>query len=149
MNSSFEQTAALWIQDQAKKIGVTVDLAVYDYATRAVVGQKGDYDLYQHTIGYAVPDPLHVMRRYDPRAVPHSYESPDLIRIMDSFTTELDRAKRVSLAQEWQRTNWRDVTFVTIVWPSAPMAAHEYVKNFQPHSSTYNNLKFMDVWLDK
>jgi peptide/nickel transport system substrate-binding protein len=82
-----------------------------------------------------------------PRAY-SGYCDPELSRLIDQQSQELDRAKRLALVQTIQRRLADAAVSPILCWRRDYFTMWPHVKNLVPHHSLYGWGRLQDVWLD-
>jgi peptide/nickel transport system substrate-binding protein len=77
------------------------------------------------------------------------YCNPEVDRLIDSQSQELDPKKHLALVLDIQRRLEEDVAKPMLGWRNAYFARWPYVKNLVPHAPVYNFARMQDVWLDR
>jgi peptide/nickel transport system substrate-binding protein len=77
------------------------------------------------------------------------YCSEAMDRQIELQSQELDRAKRLKMVGDIQRTLEADVARPMLGWRKEYFAQWPYVKNLVPHNALYNYGRMQEVWLDK
>ena len=70
-------------------------------------------------------------------------------RQIEAQSQELDRAKRLKMVADIQRTLEAEVARPMLGWRKEYFAQYPYVKNLVPHNALYNYGRMQEVWLDK
>ncbi len=70
-------------------------------------------------------------------------------RQIEAQSQELDRAKRLKMVADIQRTLEAEVARPMLGWRKEYFARYPYVKNLVPHNALYNYGRMQEVWLDK
>jgi len=70
-------------------------------------------------------------------------------RQIEAQSQELDRAKRLQMVGDIQRTLEAEVARPMLGWRKEYFAQYPYVKNLVPHNALYNYGRMQEVWLDK
>jgi peptide/nickel transport system substrate-binding protein len=77
------------------------------------------------------------------------YCSEAMDRQIEAQSQELDRAKRLKMVADIQRTLEAEVARPMLGWRKEYFAQYPYVKNLVPHNALYNYGRMQEVWLDK
>jgi peptide/nickel transport system substrate-binding protein len=77
------------------------------------------------------------------------YCNPEVDRMIDRQSSELDAARRLRLVHAIDRKLQEEFARPIIFHQVNFRARHPYVKGFQFHHGIYNSWRFQDVWLDK
>ena len=77
------------------------------------------------------------------------YCSEAMDRQIEAESQELDRAKRLRMVADIQRTLEAEVARPMLGWRKEYFAQYPYVKNLVPHNALYNYGRMQEVWLDK
>ena len=70
-------------------------------------------------------------------------------RQIEAQSQELDRAKRLKMVGDIQRTLEAEVARPMLGWRKEYFAQYPYVKNLVPHNALYNYGRMQEVWLDR
>jgi len=70
-------------------------------------------------------------------------------RQIEAQSQELDRARRLKMVADIQRTLEAEVARPMLGWRKEYFARYPYVKNLVPHNALYNYGRMQEVWLDK
>ena len=70
-------------------------------------------------------------------------------RQLEAQSQELDRAKRLKMVGDIQRTLEAEVARPMLGWRKEYFAQYPYVKNLVPHNALYNYGRMQEVWLDR
>jgi peptide/nickel transport system substrate-binding protein len=70
-------------------------------------------------------------------------------RQIEAQSQELNRAKRLTLVADIQRTLEAEVARPMLGWRNEYFAQYPYVKNLVPHNALYNYGRMQEVWLDR
>jgi peptide/nickel transport system substrate-binding protein len=76
------------------------------------------------------------------------YCDPELTRLIEQQSQELDRSKRAALVQTIQRKLAEAAVTPVLCWRLDYFAVWPHVKNLVPHHSLYGWGRLQDVWLD-
>jgi peptide/nickel transport system substrate-binding protein len=76
------------------------------------------------------------------------YCDPELTRLIEQQSQELDRAKRAALVRTIQHKLAESAVSPILCWRLDYFAAWPHVKNLVPHHSLYGWGRLQDVWLD-
>jgi peptide/nickel transport system substrate-binding protein len=76
------------------------------------------------------------------------YCDPEITRLVEQQSQELDRAKRLALVHTIQRKLAQAAVNPILCWRLDYFTAWPYVKNLVPHHSIYGWGRLQDVWLD-
>jgi ABC-type transport system substrate-binding protein len=145
------------IQNQLRKIGMSVNLKVTGVAARETIAQKGAYQMDQRGANFD-PDPSVTYDadfKCDEKRVSNrtGYCDKEVDALLDRARVELDVAKRKELfKQVLTKGFYEDAVYVPIGFMSKPFALRDHVKGF----TTNREAKFRwsrggvhYVWLDK
>ena len=70
-------------------------------------------------------------------------------RQIEAQSQELNRARRLTLVADIQRTLEAEVARPMLGWRKEYFAQYPYVKNLVPHNALYNYGRMQEVWLDR
>lgn len=115
--------------------------------------QRRDFELAIETTGNAIDDPDQVFyetfscrseRNYN------HYCNPEIERLFDVQSSELDVAKRRQLAREIDARLLADAARLPLTWKRAATCWQPHVHGFVPQTnSSYNGFRFEDVWMER
>ena len=152
-NIAIYRDAAVILIDQLKQIYVDAELEVVDTTIWHAKAARKDYTLGMNLTGMSVDDPDAVF--YENYACKSErnytqYCNPDVDRMIDEQSQELDREKRKRLVWKIEQKLNDELARPVIYHPRDATCWHPHVKGFVQHSnSIYNNWRLEDVWLDK
>ncbi len=152
-NIAIYRDPAVILIDQLKKIYVDAELEVVDSTIWHAKAARKDYTLGMNLTGMSVDDPDAVF--YENYACKSErnytqYCNPDVDKLIDEQSQELDQAKRRKLVWAIEQKLNDDLARPVIYHPRDSTCWHPHVKGFVQHkNSIYNNWRFEDVWLDK
>ncbi len=143
---------ATYVIDQFKQVGVEATLDQVDSAVWFAKLARGDYELGANQTGMGADDPdvtfyenyaCGSQRNYS------QYCSPEVDRMFDAESQELDQAKRYAMVAEIQKRLELDGARPIFAWDLDYFAMWPYVHGFVPHNNVYNNGRLQNVWLSK
>ncbi len=143
---------AAFVQDQLRQTGVETTLKQMESAVWYPALARRDYTLGANLTAVGIEDPDALFsEQYKCGSVRNStdYCNPEVDRLIDLQSQELDPKKRLALVLQIQRRLEEDVAKPMLGWRTAYFAAWPYVKNLIPHSPIYNFARMQDVWLDR
>ena len=116
------------------------------------IGRR-DYALALETTGNAVDDPDQAFYETFACRSERNYSrycNPEIERMFEAQSTELDVDKRRKLAWDIDMKLLADAARPPLVWNRAATCWQPYVKGYVPQiNSSYNGFRFEDVWLDR
>ncbi len=149
------EIVAIAIMNQLREVGITGTLESVPTDPYYSRGTAGDWDILLGANAYTTTDLESVMRDYFlPKAGRNWGElnsSPEATGLFNQYIAELDPAKKKEFGYKLQETIMTRYVYVPIGTPGGMYVAWPYVKDYSPPytQSTYDNLKFERVWLDK
>lgn len=152
-NIAIYRDPAVILIDQLKKIYVEAELEVVDTTIWHAKAARKDYTLGMNLTGMSVDDPDAVF--YENYACKSErnytqYCNPDVDKLIDAQSQELDRDKRKKLVWAIEQKLNDDLARPVIYHPRDATCWHPHVKGFVQHTnSIYNNWRLEDIWLDK
>ena len=115
--------------------------------------ERRDYALALDNTGNAIDDPdqtfYETFSCRSERNYSH-YCNPEIERMFETQSAELDVDKRRHLVQEIDSRLLADAARPPIIWNRAATCWQPYVKGYVPQTnSSYNGFRFEDVWFDR
>jgi peptide/nickel transport system substrate-binding protein len=141
-----------FIAAELKRVGIDVTVKPIDSAQWEAVKVRGDYQLGADRNGMEPDDPDVTFYASYGCGSPRNYEhycDPELTRLFDQQSQELDPAKRLAIVQATQRKLGEASVGPTLAWRLDYFARWPHVKNLTPHHSIYGWGRLQDVWLDR
>ncbi|HYC64324.1 MAG TPA: ABC transporter substrate-binding protein [Reyranellaceae bacterium] len=152
-NIAIYRDPAVILIDQLKSIYIEADLDPIDTTVWYTKIQRKDYQIGMNLTGLGVDDPdtnfyenFHSTsdRNYT------AYKNPEIDKLIDEQSAELDREKRKKLVWEIERKLVEDAARPVIVHNLGNTCWDPKVKGvLLQHNSIYNNWRFEDIWIDK
>jgi len=145
--------AAVVLIDQLKQIYIDGELEPVDNAQWFTKIMRHDYAVALGLTFNAVDDPDQTF--YETYACgsennPDGYCNPEIDRLIDRQSAELDEQRRKELVWEIERRLAADDARPIILHSRQATCRQPYVKGFDPIvNSVYNGWRFEDLWLDK
>ena len=150
--SAYRSPAAL-LAKQLRGIFIEPTLDIVETAHWSTRLERRDYALAIETTGNAIDDPdqvfyetfsCHSERNYN------RYCNPEIERLFEVQSSELDVAKRRQLAWEVDARLLADGARLPLMWKHAATCWQPHVHGFVPQTnSSYNGFRFEDVWMDR
>jgi peptide/nickel transport system substrate-binding protein len=150
---SLYRSPAAVLANQLQEIHIDATLDVVETSHWFTRLERRDYTLALETTGNAIDDPDQTFyenfscrseRNYN------HYCNPEIERMFETQSAELNVDKRRHLAQEIDAKLLTDVARPPIVWNRAATCWQPYVKGYVPQvNSSYNGFRFEDVWIDR
>ena len=143
---------AVFVQDQLRQVGIETTLKQMESAVWYPALARRDYTLGANLTAVGIDDPDALFyEQYKCGSTRNStdYCSPDVDRLIDLQSQEMDPKKRLALVLDVQRRLEEDVAKPMLGWRNAYFARWPYVKNLVPHAPIYNFVRMQDVWLDR
>ena len=150
--TTFRDHAVLLV-DQLNKINFAADLQVIESALWYSRLFKRDYVAALNQQGYGIDDPDAVLKlnyACGSEANFTGYCKPDIERMLDQQSQEIDPDKRRAIVWDIERRLVHDIARPMLYQEKYATCWHPHVKDFvQPINSIYNNNHFERVWLDR
>jgi peptide/nickel transport system substrate-binding protein len=143
---------AVFVQDQLRQVGIETTLKQMESAVWYPALARRDYALGANLTAVGIDDPdalLYEQYKCGSTRNVTDYCNPDVDRLIDRQSQELDPKKRLTLVLDIQRRLEEDVAKPMLGWRSAYFARWPHVKNLVPHAPIYNFVRMQDVWLDR
>ena len=143
---------AVFVQDQLRQVGIETTLKQMESAVWYPALARRDYTLGANLTAVGIDDPdalLNEQYRCGSTRNSTDYCSPEVDRLIDVQSQELDPKKRLALVLDIQRRLEEDVAKPMLGWRNAYFARWPHVKNLVPHAPVYNFARMQDVWLDR
>jgi peptide/nickel transport system substrate-binding protein len=143
---------AVFVQEQFRQIGVESTLKPMESGVWYPVLARRDYAVGANLTATGIDDPDAMFYEHykcgSTRNVT-DYCNPEVDRLIDLQSQELDREKRLRLVWDIQRKLEEDVAKPMLGWRTGYITMWPHVKNLVPHHSIYNWARMQDVWLDR
>ncbi|HLE80742.1 MAG TPA: ABC transporter substrate-binding protein, partial [Dehalococcoidia bacterium] len=143
---------SVFVIDQLKKIGVKAEVKPYETAQAYDIANKGDYDLVTWSHGFALDDPDAVYNEFYLCNAPRNWARLCVSKVDELYmkqSQELDPAKRKALMMELERAAVPTSIKIVTQWNVTRSVQWQFVKDYTRHASSYNNIRYDQVWLDK
>ena len=141
-----------FVASELKRVGIDVAVRPIDSAQWEALKVRGEFTLAADRTGMEPDDPdVTFYESYgcnSPRNYEH-YCDPELTRLFDQQSQELNAAKRLALVQTIQRKLGAAALRPALAWRLDYFARWPSVKNLTPHHSIYGWGRLQDVWLDR
>jgi len=143
----------VYLIDQWRRIGLTVEHLQLDVSPQKVTIANGDYTVAIDAFCADSDDPKPLLLPYlskerSPRNVTRN-SNPVLDALYDRFNAATDEAQRIALAAEMQRQIITDANSVPVIWYSRIVAHVPQMKGWRITPSHFANQDLADVWLDQ
>ncbi|HLC29164.1 MAG TPA: ABC transporter substrate-binding protein, partial [Dehalococcoidia bacterium] len=138
--------------DQLKKIGINATMKPYETAQAYDAANNADYDLLYWGHGFALDDPDAVYNEFYLCNAPRNWSrlcSPQVDELFLKQSQEMDPAKRKEMMLQLERLAVPLASKIVFKWAGKRSAHWSFVKGYTAHTSSYNNIRFDSVWLDK
>jgi len=145
------ENLSLYFKDQLAKIGINATLDIQETAAAYDLFAKRDFELGPWGHAYAVDDPDAVFAEFYVQGAPRNYSQVGTDEIDDLFlkqSMEQDTETRRELVREMQMLAVPQHGKTILYWSNGRSTAWNHVKDYVRHTSTYNNRRWQDVWLD-
>jgi peptide/nickel transport system substrate-binding protein len=142
---------ASFVVNELKRVGIDAGLRQVETAQWEPQKVRGDFTFASDRTAMEPDDPDATF--YEHYACGSSrnhsrYCDPELTRLIDQQSQELDRAKRHALVRTIQRKLEDAGVSPVLSWRLDYFAAWPHVKNLVPHHSIYSWGRLQDVWVD-
>ena len=143
--NDMRKSIALMFQEEARKVGIQVDVNAQDWGVYLENLKKHDFQMY---FGSWIADPV----PNDPKQIYHSesardggsnyvsYGNPKSDAIIDSIRVELDEEKRATLYKKLQEILYDEVSYIYLFAPTERIAIHNRFSN------AYTTVKRPGYW---
>jgi peptide/nickel transport system substrate-binding protein len=138
--------------DQLRLVGVEATLKQLDTAAWFPALARREFQIAANLTAGGFDDPdAYLVENYKCGSSRNytDYFSEAMDRQIELQSQELDRAKRLKMVGDIQRTLEADVARPMLGWRKEYFAQWPYVKNLVPHNALYNYGRMQEVWLDK
>jgi peptide/nickel transport system substrate-binding protein len=138
--------------DQLRLVGVEATLKQLDTAAWFPALARREFQIAANLTAGGFDDPdAYLVENYKCGSSRNytDYCSEAMDRQIELQSQELDRAKRLKMVGDIQRTLEADVARPMLGWRKEYFAQWPYVKNLVPHNALYNYGRMQEVWLDK
>jgi peptide/nickel transport system substrate-binding protein len=143
---------AVFVQDQLRQVGIETTLKQMESAVWYPALARRDFTIAANLTAVGVDDPdalLNEQYRCGSLRNSTDYCNPEVDRMIEAQSQELDPRKRLALVLAIQKTLEEDVAKPMLGWRNDYFAMWPHVKNLVPHYSIYNWGRMQDVWLDR
>lgn len=131
---AFHQQTAVAIAAELKKIGITVELDLPDWATRLDKNLKGDYDFLVVGTAGDILDPDFLSDYYASGPIrlnsAPGFADPELDRLLQQAREKISSAERTRLYFEIQQRALKESPLVFLVWREQAYASSSKLKGF-------------------
>lgn len=151
-NWALQIDLAVFVQDQLRQVGIETTLKQMESAVWYPALARRDYTMGANLTAVGIDDPdalFYEQYKCGSTRNVTDYCSPEVDRLIDLQSRELDPGKRLALVLDVQRRLEEDVAKPMLGWRYAYFARWPYVKNLVPHAPVYNFARMQDVWLDR
>ncbi len=143
---------ASFVVDQLRQVGVDATLRQMESALWYPLLTRRDYAIGANLTAVGVDDPDATFYENYKCGSSRNYTdycSPEVDRLIDVQSQELDRDRRLRLVLEIQRKLEEDVARPMLNWRTDYFTQWPHVRNLVPHHSIYNWGRMQEVWLDR
>jgi peptide/nickel transport system substrate-binding protein len=137
---------------ELKRVGIDVVVKPIESTQWESLKVRGEFQLGVDRTGMEPDDPDVTFYQSYACGSPLNYEhycDPELTRLFDQQSQELDAARRLALVQEIQKKLAEAAVRPVLAWRLDYFARWPHVKNLPPHHSIYGWGRLQDVWLDR
>lgn len=152
LTRNISQDLSLYIAQMAAEIGIAMTLDVQESASAYDRLNTRNFDLAPWGHGYALDDPDALFGEFYITGASRNYSELSTPEIDDLYlqqSVERDVERRAELAQQMEIAALGQYGKIVTSWSSTRELRWSHVKNRIKHPSTYNNVRWEDVWLDK
>jgi peptide/nickel transport system substrate-binding protein len=138
--------------EQLARVGITADHNLVDTGTWMNALQSlGDNEMCFSTNAPPYDDPDAFFGARIPGATSNysHYEDPEVTRLYEQQSRELDPAKRREMVWQLESRIWENAYWVKGTWPTKIYVLSRRIQNYIPHPTHFTNVKFQDVWLSQ
>ncbi|WP_158639028.1 ABC transporter substrate-binding protein [Elioraea rosea] len=142
---TLHQTTAEVVQQNLAEVGIQVELALTEWATRTTMGNQGRYEFsVAGTVGaYNDPDSVTTFIGSGPSAYARSFgfSSTRIDELLTRGRTELDEAKRMAIYDELQKAAFEEMPIVGLTWRSQAYGMQRGLEGFRnfPGALTFHS----------
>ena len=143
---------AVWVQDQLRQVGIETTLKQMESAIWYPAIARRDFTIAANLTAVGVDDPdalLYEQYKCGSLRNATDYCNPEVDRLIELQSQELDPKKRLTLVLQIQRQLEEDVGKPMLGWRNDYFAAWPSVKNLVPHYVIYTFGRMQEVWLDR
>jgi len=141
-----------FVAAELRRVGIDVAVRPIDSAQWEAIKVRGEFQLGGDRTGMEPDDPDVTFYESYGCGSPRNYErycDPELTRLFDQQSQELDPARRLALVQTIQRRLGEASVRPTLAWRLDYFARWPHVRNLTPHHSIYGWGRLQDTWLDR
>ncbi len=149
-NPTPHKAAAEFVQDQLKKVGVTVKLDLIEFTSYKKRVDDGNWTTTTdgYTSGY---NPDEHLRQYAYTKGSRNYggySNKDYDKLVDDADVEFDAKKRAEIMQRAQKLSMTEVDHIWLGAAEAVLASQPFVKNYVPSGEWPFTYRWENLWLD-
>ena len=151
-NARSYRNLAVFVADQLKKLNITAKITPLETAQATERARNGDFMLLAWSHQFALDDPDAVYGEHYVCKGPRNWSKlcvSGVDTLFEKQSREVDPAMRRALVWEMERQAVPSATKIITHWNQRHDAFWSYVKDYVPHASSYNNIRYRDVWLDR
>ena len=152
VRQAFYEDLCLFTGDQlAKAFGWKVKQDPVETAVAYDRMNKRDFDLTPWGHGVSLDDPDALWAEFYIKGAPRNYSelsTPEIEAAYLKQSVELDSAKRKALVADLQKVSLPALGKSIYFWSISQAAVYKQVQGYIPHVSSYNNMRFENVWLN-
>jgi peptide/nickel transport system substrate-binding protein len=138
--------------EQLARVGITVDHALVDTSTwMSSTAQLDDNEMgiIMNAPPYDDPDAFFGARMPGAQRNVTHYEDPEVSRLYEQQSRELDPMKRRELVWQLESHIWQNAYWGKGDWQTKLYVLSKRIQNYIPHPTHFTNVKFQDVWLSQ
>lgn len=148
------QGTAEVVQNDLRKIGVQVDLELYDWPTTVEKHNKGEYQFRVHGLAPEVNDPdflTQFFRTGSPYTTSNGFSDPEVDRLLDEGRSTLDQQQRKAIYHQLEKRLLELAPWVYLTWREQSEAALKKVRGYEhlPGGLAFvSAITLEEVWLE-
>jgi peptide/nickel transport system substrate-binding protein len=138
--------------EQLARVGITVDHVLSDTSTwLSKVANLGEWEMgiSYNAPPYDDPDAFFGFRIPSAAGNHTHYQDPEITRLYELQSRELDPVKRRELVWQIESRIWENAYWGKGTWPTKVYVLSRRIQNYVPHPTHFTNSKMQDVWLSE
>ncbi len=138
--------------EQLARVGITVDHVLLDTSSWLSAVRKlgdGEMGIIYNSPPYDDPDAFFGARMPGAARNFSRYEDPEVTRLFEAQSRELDPAKRRELVWQIESRIWEKAYWGKGAWRGKICPLSRRIQNYTLHPNHFTNVKFQDVWLSQ
>jgi peptide/nickel transport system substrate-binding protein len=145
-------TMGVFYIEQLQRVGIAVTHNVVDTSTWTSALRElgeGEMAVAFNAPPYDDPDAFFGARIPGQASNYARYQDPEVVRLFDAQSRELDPVKRRALVWQLESRIWEQGYWGKGMWPTKHYTLAKRIQNYVPHPTHFTNVKFQDVWLSQ